>query len=324
MDLGARPAARAAFETARGLQRALANQAPAVPAHWQDLANTHNSLGVLLAQLGEQAAARAEHESARDLLLGLVDEFPDVPVYRQLLANTDNSLGAVLADRGERPAARAAYEAALRLQQGLADEFSDVLEYQVELGGSSCNIGNLLQNQGKSADSLVWYDEAVRILALVYAREPRAPITRQFLLNSHRGRAVAYDRLQRYAEAVRDWDRVVELSPPARRPGDRAYRATSRLRAGQVAEAVAEVAELTRSTNWTANQWYNFARVYAVAGVKVADKKQEYADRAMELLQKAVKAGYKDAAHMAKDPDLDPLRDRADFKQLLDSLAKAK
>ena len=39
-----------------------------------------------------------------------------------------------------------------------------------------------------------------------------------------------------------------------------------------------------------------------------------------ELLHKAVKAGYVDAAHMAKDTDLDPLRDRADFKQLLASL----
>ena len=40
----------------------------------------------------------------------------------------------------------------------------------------------------------------------------------------------------------------------------------------------------------------------------------------MEMLHKAVKAGYNDAAHMAKDTDLDPLRDRADFKKLLASL----
>jgi Tfp pilus assembly protein PilF len=44
------------------------------------------------------------------------------------------------------------------------------------------------------------------------------------------------------------------------------------------------------------------------------------ADRAMELLQKAVKAGYKDAAHMAKDTDLDPLRGREDFKKVLAEL----
>ena len=33
-----------------------------------------------------------------------------------------------------------------------------------------------------------------------------------------------------------------------------------------------------------------------------------------------MKAGNKNAAHMAKDADLDPLRERADFKKLLESL----
>ena len=36
-----------------------------------------------------------------------------------------------------------------------------------------------------------------------------------------------------------------------------------------------------------------------------------------ELMQKAVKAGYKDSAHMANDTDLDPLRGREDFKKLM-------
>jgi hypothetical protein len=60
--------------------------------------------------------------------------------------------------------------------------------------------------------------------------------------------------------------------------------------------------------------------VYAVAGGKVADKKQEYADRAMELLRQAVKAGFKNVAHMKKDTDLDMLRERDDFKKLVEEL----
>jgi hypothetical protein len=36
----------------------------------------------------------------------------------------------------------------------------------------------------------------------------------------------------------------------------------------------------------------------------------------MELLRKAVQAGWKDGVHMANDSDLDPLRDREDFQQL--------
>ena len=42
----------------------------------------------------------------------------------------------------------------------------------------------------------------------------------------------------------------------------------------------------------------------------------------MELLAKAVQAGYQDAAHMKKDTDLDPLREREDFKTLLAELVQ--
>ena len=102
----------------------------------------------------------------------------------------------------------------------------------------------------------------------------------------------------------------------------RADRANSLVQDGKVAEAVAEVAELTKNPSWNAGQWYDFACVYSLASAKIADKKKEYADRAMELLQKAVKAGWNDAEHTAKDTDLDPLRDREDFKKLLADLEK--
>ena len=85
---------------------------------------------------------------------------------------------------------------------------------------------------------------------------------------------------------------------------------------------MAEVAELTKNPSWNADQWYNFACVYSLASTKIADKKNEYADRAMELLQKAVKAGWNDAKHTAKDTDLVPLRDREDFKKLLADLER--
>ena len=40
----------------------------------------------------------------------------------------------------------------------------------------------------------------------------------------------------------------------------------------------------------------------------------------MAWLKQAVAAGYKDAAHMERDKDLDALRDREDFKKLLAEL----
>jgi hypothetical protein len=45
-----------------------------------------------------------------------------------------------------------------------------------------------------------------------------------------------------------------------------------------------------------------------------------YADQAMAMLRQAVAKGYKATANMKKGKDLDPLRERADFKKLLTDL----
>jgi tetratricopeptide (TPR) repeat protein len=202
----------------------------------------------------------------------------------------------------------------------LAADFPAVRRYQIDLGGAYCNFGSLIRDGGQSGKSLEWYGKAVRILTTVYDQDRRVVLARQFLRNSHWGRATAYDRLRQYAEALKDWGRAVELSPPQEQPGIRASRATTRVNAGQVAEAVAEVAALTKMGTWSAGKWYDFACVCARASGQNAAKKQAYAERAIELLHQAVQAGWTDAAHMKRDTDLDPLRGRDDFKKLIRQL----
>jgi len=57
---------------------------------------------------------------------------------------------------------------------------------------------------------------------------------------------------------------------------------------------------------------YNAACALARAGRK---------DPAMDFLQKAVDAGFKDRALASRDPDLDPLRKHPGFQPLLDRMA---
>lgn len=178
----------------------------------------------------------------------------------------------------------------------------------------------MVRDGGQPADSLTWYDKAVSTLTPLYDRDRRQVLAKQFLRNSHGGRALAYDSSGRHAQAQADWDRAVDLSPADKKPGLRAGRAASRVQAGRVAEAVAEVAELAQSGNWDAGQWYDFACVCALASGKDAAQRDEYAVRAVELLGRAVQAGYKNTAHMAQDADLDPLRGRADFRKLVADL----
>ncbi len=310
-----------AIRLARDGYASLAADFPTVPEYRQILAVSHSNLGALLADLGQRVAAEEQYRKGLAIQERLVADFPKVPVYRQDLAMSHNNLGNLLSDLGQRVVAEQ-YRKGLAIQESLVADFPKVPEYQVDLGCSYGNYGNLICRGDNPAESLKWLGRAIDCLQAVHKKDERDARAKEYLRNSHWGRAEAHDLLQKFAEAVKDWDRAIALSPPAEQPQLRAHRAMSRLNAGMVAEAVAEFAELTKSPNWDAVQWYDFACVYSVASGKLAGKKQEYADRAMELLQKAVKAGWKDADHLKKDTDLAPLRDRADLKTLIAELEK--
>jgi eukaryotic-like serine/threonine-protein kinase len=302
----------------------LAGDFPTVPEYRHALAHSHNSLGALLKGQNQWDKAAEQYRKALAIRQKLADEFPAVPAYRQELAGSHNNLGTLLAGQNQSDKAAVEYRKALAIQQKLADEYPAVPEYQVELGAGCCNFGLLLRDSGKPADSLPYFDRAVAALSKVHQQDLRSARPRLFLRNSHWGRARAYDLLEKHAGAVKDWTRTIELSPPQEQANFRARRADARVRAGQVAEAVAEVVELMKIPGVPAPILYDFGRIYAVANGKATDKKQEYADQAMRMLSFAVQAGYKNAAHMAKDKDLDVLRDRDDFKKLMQSLAKPK
>jgi serine/threonine-protein kinase len=295
----------------------LADDFPAVPAYRQELANSHNTLGIFLAAQNQAKQAAVHFREGLAIREKLANDFPAVPGYRQELALSHNNLGIMLAGQNQPDKAAEQYRKAVAIQQGLIQAFPSMPAYQVDLGGSYCNYGQLLRGTGKPADSLPWFDRAIRTLTKVHQQSPQIVNSRLFLRNSHHGRAEAHDQLGKHSEAVNDWTRAIELSAPHEQPSLRLRRADSRVRAGQAAEAVAEVAELRKATTLTMEQWYDFACIYALASGKDATRKQEYADEAMRLLRQAVQAGFKNAAHMARDNDLGGLHGRDDFKKLL-------
>jgi len=73
---------------------------------------------------------------------------------------------------------------------------------------------------------------------------------------------------------------------------------------------------------------YSAARVFALCiGLATKDSKlseagrdertRYYSERALDLLQRSIAKGFKDAARVKKDPSFEPLRNRADFQKLL-------
>jgi serine/threonine protein kinase/tetratricopeptide (TPR) repeat protein len=328
-ELGDSENARTQLEKALDIGRKLVEKLPDKPEYQLELATTHHNLGVLLEGLKRLEQAYTEYGHVRDMLHKLSEQFPSVPEYQSRLASVLMDVGRVFTVLGQLDEALAEYQKSMGVRRKLANRFPTVPQYQVELGASYSDFGVVLQEKGKPAESLEWFEKAIITLAPLVAANSRDLSAKDALRNCHAARAVSLDHLRKYSEAIKEWAIAMELSPENEQFKVRAGRVMAFVRVGRVDEAIADVAEVTApaantsgSYKWNAGQWYDFTRVYALASAKVADKKKAYADRAMELLHKAVQAGYKDAAHMAKDSDLDPLRDREDFKKLMEELKK--
>lgn len=110
---------------------------------------------------------------------------------------------------------------------------------------------------------------------------------------------------------------------PGRKPY-RLYRAFSLAHSGEHGEAATEVEDLMKTCPTDSGFLYNAACIFSMSSSKCEDAAlaDRYAIRAITLLRQAVAQGM-DVAHLQKDPDLDSLRSRADFKKLIEEIDPA-
>ena len=221
--------------------------------------------------------------------------------FRKRTAAAAWKVGLIEGRLGHQEESATAFRMARDGYAALAAEFPAVPAYRQELAANHNNLGNQLTDLGKWAEAEIEYRKALVLLQKLAADFPAVPAYRKDLARSHNnlGNLLAAQSKRVEAEAAHRKALAIQAKLAADFPTIPEYRAEF------------------RQTS------YDFACFCAIASDKEVDKKQEYADRAMEMLQKAVKAGFKDAAHMAKDKDLDPLRERDDFKKLVSELEKS-
>jgi hypothetical protein len=136
------------------------------------------------------------------------------------------------------------------------------------------------------------------------------------------------EALEAYSECV---DLEIELgSKDSKSPPDLALLragllgvARCDLRLGRVREASAAVERLASLANVDPEALVAIARELTRCSVDVKDRIEEawYADRAMELLRRAVGAGYRNLEALRTESTFDPLRTRAEFDDLLTDAA---
>ncbi len=321
-DQGKYAEAEPIFRKALAMREKLAAEFPDVAKYRGDVAHIRINLAFVLSRLKRSAEEDAERQRATEIYERLAAEFPADSNHRFYLAICFNDTGVKLMESGRRSDAEAPYRRALAIYETLIADFGPLPIYLTNCGGTLCNMGNLLTHKKQHEPSLEWYGKAIAMKEQARQQIPNDVRNRDYLCNAYKGRADAFNALKRPAEAAADWDKVLELCRESKRSYFRLQRAVSRARAGQIEVAVQDAEELAKDGD--ALTQYNAACVYALAAASRDQPAEARADRAMELLRQAVTKGWTDFELTKKDDDLNALRTREDFQNLLADLEKEK
>jgi len=202
-------------------------------------------------------------------------------------------MGVVYKDRRQFQKAEAAQQEALRIFEKLAKEHGEVLEYLYGEGRCHSLLASTAYDADRMNESLESFNMAIRMMTPLVAK--------------------GYRRAQWAL-----WDAQI-------------MRSAVRIRLGDHARAAEELEELARQSDLHDVYVYNIACAFSQASAAVdrdtklsaAERsrlKNHYADRAMEFLHKAVDKGYRYPNKIKNDADLEPLKTRKDFVELIAEL----
>jgi eukaryotic-like serine/threonine-protein kinase len=173
-----------------------------------------------------------------------------------------------------------------------------------------------------------WFGRAIP-LGEEFVKKWPGPEGQYFLRWAYQKRATTLGSMGRYSEAVLDWDRVLQLCPKEEVLELRVKRCLALSQSGRIKDCDSEITQLLKLSKWKPDHLRDFAFSYAGATLLDTDMSNYYSDKAMALLNQAVKEGYSNREDLAKSPFLvtdywKSLRERDDFKALLKSMPDVK
>lgn len=291
--------AEALFRTNLDFWDAEARDFPASPTCTQSAATTRENLGYLLRVNERPAEAIDVLIPARDALEALVTRFPDDWGHRHALTAVLNELGLDLEKLERKDEAREAARRSVRIIEEIVARQPDQLSYRETLGGFLHNLARLEKSFGDTTLALECWNRAVALQREVLAAVPGNRSARNLLRHHCWALAANY----------------VELRDP-----ERAERAAEDL-ASVFPDGDAElVGELVRAAGFVA-QCAPLALEATPDDPSTAEAEALRLDRrALELLDRAIGAGFTDAASIRADETFERVARLAEFE---DVLAKA-
>jgi hypothetical protein len=154
-----------------------------------------------------------------------------------------------------------------------------------------------------------------------YRRDPRVAKFRESLKSAHWARAITLTSLERYEQSLPDLARAIDLDDGSSVVTLRIERASNLLKLKDHARVAADAQSVADTPKASAQDLYLAASLLARAA-RLADKSliDQYSARAVATLRQSAAKGYAKPGVWKDDRSLESLRDREDFRQLLQEL----
>jgi serine/threonine protein kinase/thiol-disulfide isomerase/thioredoxin len=330
------------------LSRQLLDERPTDPAVRRKTARVHYRIADLWYDDEGYNESDASFQSALDLQEKLVKEFPKDPVYQNDLAFSLAHRANLLQTVRRYPEALNHYDRAIGLWDALAKApLPDKPEYMDRAAYYCFKRAVLFEVTEKPRAAEARYCDALRRQEELVKAYPKRQQSFTYLAQTATSLAMLLSdsRPPRATEAQKYLERTLAASRQARTlsPTSKTYFRNLRDCYTDVADFLKEhgrhaalvrlAADYRRDFPNDANETYN-AACYTANAVRLvqADRQlsverrrqlsETYGAKAVDLLRKAIQEGYTQRAHLDKDSDIDPLRQRQDYRDLLVELDK--
>jgi tetratricopeptide (TPR) repeat protein len=326
------------YDKALALGAGLVGQYPKVGKYLRTLGFIQHGRGSLYTAMGRHKEAEDAYREAVRVREQLAQVSPGEPESLDNLAWSYSELGDLYAQTGRRELAEAEHDRAFAARERLVNEYASVPAYAVGLAVSCGARAKRLVEDGKARESLDWYGRAIHLLEDALEKEPRHAEGREVLCTKYWGRAEALsEKLGRHQEALADWERArayddgkywdevwAHQAVTYARLGDHA-RATGDMKALE-SRAAAEHKPIKETAGYVMAQVYALSATAAAGDTRLAPADRarlgsEHAAAAVRLIRRLHAEGHfkdlKQVELLRTTPDLDVLRQRSDFQDLL-------
>jgi serine/threonine-protein kinase len=350
MQLGRTQEALDFFQKEQTIRERLARRDPKNTQAQRSLSVSYERLGDVMQRLSRTAEARDFYGKAASICASLAEADPKNAQAQRDLGVAYTCLGDLAKRSGQVADSLDFYRKVLAINTRLADADPKNLQGQNDLSVSYERLGDATSQSGRTKEAQDFYQKAREIREQLAKADAKSALAQRNLTVSYNKLGALLLRLGQKPEALEYYHKALAIrlrlaeadSKNAQAQRDLAFSyeklgdVTLQLdqikqsldfyeKARAIYERLAEAdpANVPAQRDLLAVCYGSACRYARLSTSGEKEAREQDARRATELLRQAVAKGYKDIQRLQSDKDLDSLREREDFKQLIGDLKKA-